>query len=216
MATSKTATKRTAGRKPAASKPAGFAWPKPAKQVLADYLKAEVTDAQDAPNRAKPFINEAGVVHLHSSDWREWLKAQGLEPTKGELAKPLRDAGLKVRAFPLRGEGRSLGFYIPAPNGTARLPRRVAERTSRPRNPFRSLSVGQRGELLEALTGPRARSETSSSPCSTHSRPLRRARLATASPACLFRGRARGCRFPSRPGRRNGCWWSRVAWTPRR
>ena len=83
----------------------GYEWPKPAAKVLLDYLKAEVTDAADAPNRAKPFINANGVLHMHSTDWREWLTANGMPMTKAEAAAPLRDAGLKVRAFPLPGEG---------------------------------------------------------------------------------------------------------------
>ena len=109
----------------------------PAKQVLADYLKARVTADQNAPNEARPFINQRDVLHVHSSDWRAWLAEQGMEPSKAEAAKPLRDAGLSVRAFPLPGEGRSLGFYIgPAPSGPKSLPRRVAERASRPRKAF--------------------------------------------------------------------------------
>ena len=45
---------------------------------------------------------------------------------------------------PLPGEGRSLGFYIgPAPSGTKSLPRRVAERASRPRKAFGRLTAEQ-------------------------------------------------------------------------
>lgn len=129
------------------------AWPKAPAVMLVNYLKAEVTDAPDAPNRSKPFINEAGIVHLHSTDWRTWLAAQGMELTKSQAAEPLRDAGLKVRAFPLPGEGRSLGFYIgQAPKGTEKLPRRKGGRTAAPARPFGKLTPEQREVLLTALT----------------------------------------------------------------
>src|SRR3954468_1544116 len=95
---------------PADAKPAGYEWPKPAAEILLNYLKAEVTDAHDAPNRAKPFINANGKLHLHSSDWLQWLVANGMPASKREAAVPLREAGLKVRAFPLPGEERALGF----------------------------------------------------------------------------------------------------------
>jgi hypothetical protein len=153
MAT-KTASTKANGKKAAPAKPAGFDWPKPAKDLLTEYLKAEVTDAQDAPNRAKPFINENGVIHIHSTDWRAWLKdTHGLEPGKAEAAKPLRDAKLSVRTVQLPGEDRALGFYVgKAPAGTARLPRRVAERASRPRKAFRRLTDEQRQVIGAALT----------------------------------------------------------------
>jgi hypothetical protein len=134
------------------SKPS-FEWPKAPAEVLVDYLKAEVTDAQDAPNRAKPFINEKGVVHLHSSDWRHWLAEQGLEPTKAQAAEPLRAAGLKVRAVPLPGEDRALGFYIgKAPSGAGKLPRRKAARRPRQARPFGRPNAEQVEVLGRALT----------------------------------------------------------------
>jgi hypothetical protein len=130
-----------------------FEWPKKPAAVLLDYLKAEVTDAADAPNRAKPFINSAGVLHLHSTDWRAWLAGQGMEPTKSQAAAPLRAAGLAVRAYPLPREGRSLGFYTgPAPKGTDKLARRVVQRASAPRRPFAKLTEDERSELAAALT----------------------------------------------------------------
>jgi hypothetical protein len=141
---------KTSPAKPVA--PTAFEWPKKPAAVLLDYLKANVSADADAPNRAKPFINSGGVVHLHSSDWREWLAAQGMEPTKAQAAAPLRDAGLKVRAFPLPGEHRSLGFYTgPAPKGTEKLARRQVQRTRAPRRPFAKLSDGERAELAAAL-----------------------------------------------------------------
>jgi hypothetical protein len=149
MATSKTSTKKKGN----AAKPQGFDWPKPAKQVLADYLKARVTADQNAPNEARPFINQKDVLHVHSSDWRAWLAEQGLKPSKADAAKPLRDAGLKVRAFPLPGEGRSLGFYTgTAPAGTSRLPRREAVRRPRASRPFGRLTDEQRQVIGAALT----------------------------------------------------------------
>jgi hypothetical protein len=132
--------------------PAAFEWPKKPAAVLLHYLKANVSADADAPNQARPFINANGVVHLHSSHWREWLAGEGMEPTKAQAAAPLRDAGLAVRAYPLPGEGRSLGFYTgPAPKGTDKLPRRVVVRTRAPRNPLAKLDEAQRAEVAAAL-----------------------------------------------------------------
>jgi len=145
------------------AKPAktGYEWPKPAAKILLDYLKAEVTDTADAPNRAKPFINANGVLHLHSSDWREWLTANGMPMTKAEAAAPLRDAGLKVRAFPLPGENRSLGFYVgEAPKGTEKLARRQPQRAvAKPRNPLAKLTDEQAAYLEAVLAANEPRSE---------------------------------------------------------
>jgi hypothetical protein len=145
----------TAEAADAASESTGYAWPKPPSEVLLDYLKAEVTDAHDAPNRAKPFVNANGKLHMHSSDWLQWLVANGMPTNKREAAVPLREAGLKVRAFPLPGENRALGFYIgDAPTGTERLPRRVPQRATRtPRTPFSKLTVAQRELVRDALVG---------------------------------------------------------------
>ena len=157
MATKTTARKRntksaTKAAPKTNSKPAGFDWPRAPKAILLDYLKSEVTDAQDAPNRAKPFINENGIVHLHSTDWRRWLTEQGLNPTKAEAAKPLRDAGLSVKAFPLPGEGRALGFYIgKAPAGTKSLPVRKAVRRPRASRPFARFTDEQREVIGRGL-----------------------------------------------------------------
>jgi hypothetical protein len=122
-------------RKPAEPKPEptpatpAFEWPKPAQQVLLDYLTSEVSDRPDAPNHAKPFIDRNGVLRLHSSDWRSWLIDHGMAPSKAEAARPLREAGLTVRPFSVPGESRSLGMYTgPAPKGTDKLPRRIVQR----------------------------------------------------------------------------------------
>lgn len=93
------------------------------------------------------------MLHLHSSDWRRWLTDKGINPTQTEAAKPLRDAGLSVRAFPLPGEGRALGFYIgKAPAGTSRLPGRKAVRRQRAARPFGRLTDEQRQVIGAALT----------------------------------------------------------------
>lgn len=137
-----------------------FMWPKKASEMLLDYLKAEVSPDADAPNKRKPFINAKGIVRLHSTHWREWLTTQGLEPTKSQAAAPLRDAGLKVQAFPLPGENRSLGFYVgPAPAGTKSLPRRDPQRAARgtgqprrPASPFSRFSNEQMEYLRTLIT----------------------------------------------------------------
>jgi hypothetical protein len=146
------AKKATPKAKAAAAKPE-FTWPKPPAKLLAEYLKARVTADADGPNRKQPFINEAGVLRVHSTDWMEWLAANDMAPSKGEAAKPLRDAGLAVRSFPLPGEDRAFGFYTgAAPAGTERLPRRAGtRRAAAPRNPFKGLTEPQRSYLVTAL-----------------------------------------------------------------
>ena len=44
-----------------------FTWPKPPKQLFADYLKANVSGDADAPHRGLPFITEKGVLRVKPS-----------------------------------------------------------------------------------------------------------------------------------------------------
>ena len=143
---------KPAKSKPAAAKPASFEWPKPPAKLLAEYLKARVTDEVDGPNRKQPFIM-GQTLRVHSTDWIAWLAEQGIAASKAEAAKPLRDAGLGVRSFPIPGEKFAYGFYTgPAPAGTDRLPRRAsARRAAGPRNPFRGLTEAQRSYLVTAM-----------------------------------------------------------------
>jgi hypothetical protein len=135
--------------------PAGFEWPKAAAEVLLDYLSAEVSGDQDAPNHDRPFIDPNGVLRVHSDHWRGWLTDQGLSPSKGEAAAPLRDAGLGVRSFPLPGQnGKARGFYTgPAPKGTEDLPRRAraTRAAAAPRNAFARVPENQRSYLARLV-----------------------------------------------------------------
>jgi hypothetical protein len=144
----------TATKSKAAPAKPEFEWPKPPAKLLGEYLKARVTADADGPNRKQPFINEGGVLRLHSTDWIEWLVSQGIAVSKSVAAEPLRAAGLAVKSFPLPGEDRAFGFYTgPAPAGTDKLPRRAgAARAPRaPRNPFDRVSEQERSFLVEAV-----------------------------------------------------------------
>ena len=110
-----------------------FTWPKPAKQLLAAYLKERVSGAADAPHQGLPFITEAGVLRVKPSDWIAWLETQDITAPKREALQALKDAGLvqKVYALPTVETqpdlaGKSFGLYTgPALAGTSRLPRRA-------------------------------------------------------------------------------------------
>jgi hypothetical protein len=159
-----TARKRNGGNgepatpaQPAPAASAAFTWPGGAQATLVRYLKARVSDTFDPENPARPYINTSGRLFVHSSDWREWLVDNGLAPSKSEAAKPLRDLGMSVKATPLPGLGRALGFYIgdTLPKGTEKLPRREGRSSSgprAPRNPLRGLSDAQREVVAAALT----------------------------------------------------------------
>lgn len=111
-----------------------FTWPTPPKKLLVAYLKERVSGDPDAPHQGLPFITEAGVLRVRPSDWIDWLAQQGIDAPKRDAIQVLKDAGLvqKVYALPkLDGHpaGKSFGLYTgPAPEGTARLPRRVPQR----------------------------------------------------------------------------------------
>jgi hypothetical protein len=152
----KTAPKKAAPAKKAAPKAEGFDWPKPPREILIAYLKANVTDAQDAPNTGAPFITENGILRIRSEHWRAWLVDQGIAPSKSEATAPIRELGFSMKPYALPGEGRSHGFYtgeLPKSKlpGLGKLPIRKATRTAAPRNPFKGLTDGQRAELLDAL-----------------------------------------------------------------
>ena len=133
-----------------------FQWPKAASAVLLDYLTARVSAEFDAEHPARPYINSNGKLFVHSTDWRDWLLEQGLAPSKSEAAKPLRDNVGVVRATPLPGMDKALGFYQgTAPKGTEKLPRRESRAASgprAPRTPFGKLTDEQRAVVTAALT----------------------------------------------------------------
>ena len=154
--------KRTRKAKPApAAAPTpedrnAFQWPKAASAVLLDYLTARVSAEFDPEHPARPYINSNGKLFVHSTDWRDWLLEQGLAPSKSEAAKPLRDNVGVVRATPLPGMDKALGFYQgTAPKGTEKLPRRESRAASgprAPRTPFGKLTDEQRAVVTAALT----------------------------------------------------------------
>lgn len=114
-----------------------FTWPKAPKQLLGSYLKERVSGAADAPHQGLPFITEAGVLRVKPSDWIDWLETQDIAAPKREALQALKDAGLvqKVYALPRHPDhpdAKSFGLYTgPAPAGTSKLPRRVAERAAK-------------------------------------------------------------------------------------
>ena len=121
-------TRKAKAKAPEAPKPEpveedrnAFQWPKAASVVLLDYLTARVSAEFDPEHPARPYINSNGKLFVHSTDWRDWLLEQGLAPSKSEAAKPLRDNVGVVRATPLPGMDKALGFYQgPALPGTDR------------------------------------------------------------------------------------------------
>jgi len=132
-----------------------FQWPKSAASVLLDYLSARVSAEFDPEHPARPYINSNGKLFVHSTDWRDWLLENGLAPSKSEAAKPLRDNVGVVRATPLPGMDKALGFYQgPALPGTEGLPRRESRAASgprAPRNPLSALNDEQRVVVTKAL-----------------------------------------------------------------
>src|ERR1700733_7679122 len=156
--------KRTRKTKPAPEAPKpepveegrnAFQWPKSAASVLLDYLSARVSAEFDPEHPARPYINSNGKLFVHSTDWRDWLLENGLAPSKSEAAKPLRDNVGVVRATPLPGMDKALGFYQgPALPGTEGLPRRESRAASgprAPRNPLSALNDEQRVVVTKAL-----------------------------------------------------------------
>jgi hypothetical protein len=108
-----------------------FTWPKPAKRLLATYLRERTSPAADAPHQGLPFINEAGVLRVKPSDWMGWLEGQHIAAPKRDALAALKDAGLVQKVYKLPGEKRSFGLYTgPAPAGTAKLPRRAQRATA--------------------------------------------------------------------------------------
>lgn len=116
-----------------------FTWPKPAKQLLAAYLKARTSGAADAPHQGLPFIDAKDNVRVKPSDWIAWLETQDIAAPKRDALAALKDAGLvqKVYALPTvethpELTGKSFGLYTgSAPAGTSKLPRRVVERAAK-------------------------------------------------------------------------------------
>lgn len=146
-----TATTTTAPAKPE------FSWPKPAAELVNEYLAARNAPEFDTDNELRPYVNGSGKVFIHSVDWREWLTAQGIEATKAQAALPLRELGLTVRATPIPTRDYAKGFYTgAAPAGAKDLAKREAKRggggTRGPRSPFGKLDDNQRAMLREALT----------------------------------------------------------------
>jgi hypothetical protein len=138
--------------KPKPAQSVEFDWPtKPAELIVAYVTERASADA-DAPNKGLPFINDDGILRVRSEDWRNWLEAKGITPSKLEASKPWRDAGFSMKPYALPGEGRSHGFYTgPAPKGTAKLPRRKAQRAARAPRPFGRLTDAQRVVIDNAL-----------------------------------------------------------------
>lgn len=159
-------TRKAKAKAPEAPKPEpveedrnAFQWPKAASAVLLDYLTARVSAEFDPEHPARPYINSNGKLFVHSTDWRDWLLEQGLAPSKSEAAKPLRDNVGVVRATPLPGMDKALGFYQgTAPKGTENLPRRsrplapaTVARSRAARNPLSGLNDEQRVVVTKAL-----------------------------------------------------------------
>jgi hypothetical protein len=89
------------------------------KRAIAEYLKAEATtDEVGTVEAPAPYIRPDGRVFIHSRSMLAWARAKhGNAVTQRDVQKVLRDAGLTVRARPLPGIGKSVGFYIGKPKG---------------------------------------------------------------------------------------------------
>jgi hypothetical protein len=78
------------------------------------------------------------VLRVKPSDWTSSLEEQGIAAPKRDALLALKDAGLVQRVYPLPASdahkelnGKSFGLYTgPAPNGTAKLPRRALQRAA--------------------------------------------------------------------------------------
>lgn len=170
----KPSAKKSAAKKPAAKKPAAksketnvtatttppasseYSWPKPATEVVFDYLRDSVQAEFDSERELRPYVNANGKLFIHSSDWIEWLIANGMPATKSQAAQPLRELGLVVRATPIPTKDYAKGFYQGAlPTKVKDLPRRESRRTvagpRATRNPFAKFDSDQRGVLASAL-----------------------------------------------------------------
>ena len=81
--------------------------------MLRDYLVQEASVLPTAPNDAKPWVTEDGRVYVHSSQLITYLegKHQGKTIEKRAVTGALKSLGLTVRAYPIPGEGRSLGYW---------------------------------------------------------------------------------------------------------
>lgn len=81
--------------------------------MLRDYLVQEASVLPTAPNDEKPWVTEDGRVYVHSSQLIAYLegKHQGKTIEKRAVTGALKSLGLTVRAYPIPGEGRSLGYW---------------------------------------------------------------------------------------------------------
>lgn len=162
-AAKRTASKRAASKRAAAkpaAKPAaesaGFEWPKPFAELLLEYLRERISTDADAPAKGLPHITESGILRVRGEDWREWLAAQEIAAPKAVAAAAMRDGLGIMKALPIAGEGRAMGFYQgPAPAGTEDLPRRAGGRSAgapkRSSNPFARFDAEALGLLNSAV-----------------------------------------------------------------
>jgi hypothetical protein len=133
-----------------------YEWPKPAVEVLADYLAERNAPEFDTDNELRPYVNVNGKLFMHSEDWLAWLVANGMPASKSQAAKPLRELGLTVRATPIPTRDYAKGFYTgEVPAFAKDLPRRqprtrVAGSGTRS-NPFAKATDEQRALMITAL-----------------------------------------------------------------
>lgn len=81
--------------------------------MLRDYLEQEASVLPTAPNDEKPWVTEDGRVYVHSSQLIAYLERvhKGKTIEKRAVTSALKSLGLTVRAYPIPGEGRSLGYW---------------------------------------------------------------------------------------------------------
>ena len=126
-----------------------FTWPKPAKQLLAAYLKARVSGAADAPHQGLPFITEASVLRVKPSDWIAWLETQDIDAPKKPRAPGTQ--GRRPGAEGLRApQARRRTRTSPTSrSGSTPVPRRPGPAASLPRRVIASRGVASRLGLVQ-------------------------------------------------------------------
>src|SRR3954451_6042127 len=83
QAAPKTATPKPKAAKQAAPKKTEAKQAAPiTRELILTYLKANASDAPDAPNKGLPFITEDGILRIRGEHWREWLAAQKIDASK--------------------------------------------------------------------------------------------------------------------------------------